>query len=409
MKLKNQVLKLHRNLFQAVVQSLRDVLLEKKQADLTISHLLQSNKTWGARDRNFIADNAYYIIRYKRWLEYVIQEEAWGENALWRLLGAKLVLEQVNLPDWSEFAELKPEEIKTRSQADSIPFCIRESIPDWLDKLGRNELGENWEAEIKALNTQARFSVRVNTLKTNKKVIETLFAADQIEFSESAVAPDALIIQTRKNFRTNPAYKNGLFEIQDVSSQLVAPFLEAQPGMNVIDGCAGAGGKTLHLAALMQNEGEILAVDVNEHKLAQLKLRAARAGCTILKPMLSSELNRSHQVLLQGFADRILIDVPCSGTGVLRRKPDAKWTLTKRFIDELLETQAQILDEYAKMLHRDGLMVYSTCSILPSENEWQIQKFLDRNPGQFILVEDRRISPSTTGFDGFYMAKIKRA
>lgn len=402
-------MKLHRNLCQAVVNSLRDVLLEKKQADITISHLLQSNKTWGARDRNFIADNAYHIIRFKRLFEFLINEEAWGEHALWRLLGAKLIVENIVLPEWAEFAELKSEDIRSKYFADNIPFVVRESIPDWFDKMGRTELGERWESEVKALNMQAKLSVRVNTLKSNKAVIETLFNADNIEFSEISEAPDALVIHSRKNFRTNAAYKNGLFEIQDVSSQLVAPFLEAAPGMNVIDGCAGAGGKTLHLAALMQNEGEILAVDVNEQKLTQLKLRAARAGCKILKPMLSTELNRSHQVLLHGFADRILVDVPCSGTGVLRRKPDAKWTLTKKFIDELLETQTQILDEYSKMLHRNGLMVYSTCSILPSENELQIKKFLTRNKGQFVLVEERRISPADTGFDGFYMAKIKRA
>ena len=150
-----------------------------------------------------------------------------------------------------------------------------------------------------------------------------------------------------------------------------------------------------------------MAVDIHENKLEQLEKRAERAGCKIIKPLHTEKLTRHFQGLLQSFADRILLDVPCSGLGVLRRKPDAKWSLTKKFIDELKQTQSQILDEYAAMLKKDGLLVYSTCSILPSENEMQVKSFLARNKN-YELLEEKRISAAEMGFDGFYMAKMKR-
>jgi 16S rRNA (cytosine967-C5)-methyltransferase len=400
-------MKLHRNLCQAVITGLKDVLLDKQQADFIVSNLLQSNKSWGARDRNFIADNIYHIIRYKRLYEFCLNDEMFGELSLWRMLGTKLILEGATLPKWSEFAELKIDQIEHRAEEAKTIRKIRESIPDWLDEFGQKQLGTAWESEIAALNTPAKFSVRINTIKTNKEIIKRLFTDEGIDFSESPLAPDALLINTRKNFRTHQAYRNGLFEVQDISSQRIAPFLEPAPEMNVIDGCAGAGGKSLHIAALMQNRGEILSVDVHERKLEELEKRAKRASVKIIQPMHTTRLTRHFQGLLQSFCDRILLDVPCSGTGVLRRKPDAKWSLTKKFIDELLVTQAQILDEYAPMLKKGGLLVYSTCSILPVENQEQVKAFLLRHK-EYELVEEQTISPAQSGFDGFYMAKMRK-
>lgn len=399
--------KLHKNLVLAIVSGLKNILLEKKQADTTVEQILTSNKSWGARDRHFIADNIYHIVRYKRLYEHCVGEEAWSEGSLWRMFGAKWLIEKNVLPEWGEFSELVKESVLSAYEAGQTIRKIRESIPDWLDKLGEKELGANWEKEITALNTPAKFCIRINTLKTNKEVIKKLFADEGIECTESDLAPDALIILSKKNLRNYPAYKNGLFEVQDVASQLVAPMLDVQAGMMVIDGCAGAGGKTLHLAALMKNQGEILAVDVHEKKLEELERRAKRAGCLIIQTIVSERLTKNYQVRLHRTVDRILLDVPCSGLGVLRRKPDAKWSLTEKFIRELQTTQAQILDEYAPMLKVGGYMVYSTCSILPSENEKQIQAFLERNKG-FELAEEKKISPAENGFDGFYLAKLRK-
>jgi 16S rRNA (cytosine967-C5)-methyltransferase len=400
-------MKLHRNLAVAVINALKEILLEKKQADQTVGALLQSNKSWGSRDRNFIASNIYGTVRYLRLYEYCIDEELFGEVSLWKIFGARLILEHIELPDWVEFTTLQHDAIKAKQSEAIAKRAIRESVPDWLDELGQSELGEQWEKEITALNQTAKFSIRINTLKTSKGSIKVLFGNEQVEFTETDLAPDALILNARKNFRNHEAYRHGLFEVQDISSQLVAPFLDAAPGMNVIDGCCGAGGKTLHLAALMQNRGEILAVDTHEKKLEELEKRAARTGVRICKTLPAQKLSRHYQALLHSFADRILLDVPCSGLGVLRRKPDAKWSLTPKFISELIGIQKKILDEYAPMLKHGGLMVYSTCSILPSENEKQIESFLQRN-NEYELVEEKKISAAESGYDGFYIAKLKR-
>ena len=401
-------MKIHRVLVIAVVKGLREILLEHQQADTVVANILQSNPTFGSRDRNFIAQNIYGIVRYKRLYEFVIDEELWGESAIWRAVGAKLVLDRFDLPGWDEFAEIKKDELPARAESAKEIRKIRESIPDWLDILGAKELGNAWDNEIAALNTAAKFSIRVNRLKADVDSIKQLFQTEGIPFSETEIAPDALIIEARKNFKNHQAYRKGLFEIQDISSQLVAPLLDAKPGMNIIDGCAGACGKTLHLAALMQNEGEILAVDVSLKKLEELSYRAKRAGCDIVKTMQAEKLTRNFQARLNAFADRILVDVPCSGLGVLRRKPDAKWSMTQKFVDELKVTQAQILEEYAPMLKQGGYLVYSTCSILPSENSLQIKAFLEKYSDRFELISEKSVSPAQTGFDGFYMAKLKR-
>lgn len=403
----SHIQKHHRNLVSAIVAGLNDILLDKKQADVTVEHLLASNKSWGARDRHFIADNIYHLVRYKRLYEFCIGEEVWSNGSLYRLFAARWLSHQDNCPEWEEFSGVNKSEIRKRWEEAQSVRKIRESIPDWLDQFGEKELGDAWEKEISALNIPAKLCIRINTLKTNKAVIKKLFTDDGIGFSEHDSAPDALIIHSKKNFRTYLPYRNGLFEVQDISSQMVAPALEAKPGMKVIDGCAGAGGKTLHLVALMKNRGDILAVDKNEKKLEELNRRAQKAGCSIIHTFPSEKLTKNKQAKLINEADRILLDVPCSGSGVLRRKPDAKWSLTEKFIHELKTVQAQILDEYAQLLRPGGLMVYSTCSIFPSENTQQVQSFLERHRSRFELVEEINITPSS-GFDGFYIAQIKK-
>jgi 16S rRNA (cytosine967-C5)-methyltransferase len=230
--------------------------------------------------------------------------------------------------------------------------------------------------------------------------VEEIVAAAPDEF------PDALILEERQNIFTRQQFKDGLFEVQDAGSQLIAPFLQVKPGMRVIDACAGGGGKTLHLAALMQNKGRIIAMDIESWKLDELKKRARRAGAS---NNIETRLIDSSKVIkrLENSADRLLIDVPCSGLGVLRRNPDAKWKLSPEFIQEVKATQQSILNDYCDMLKTGGVMVYSTCSILPEENEDQVQMFLEHHKGQFELEAQRMILPSE-GFDGFFMARLKK-
>jgi 16S rRNA (cytosine967-C5)-methyltransferase len=176
-----------------------------------------------------------------------------------------------------------------------------------------------------------------------------------------------------------------------------------EAGMKVVDACAGAGGKSLHIAAMLKNKGAVVSMDIEERKLQELEKRAKRAGAAIIKTRVVNSRAVSE---LNDFADRVLLDVPCSGLGVLRRNPDAKWKLTKEFIENIRLTQQEILSSYSKMLKPGGVLVYATCSILPSENDLQVKKFLEGNTG-FEFIEDRKVMPSE-GFDGFYMAKLKR-
>ncbi len=398
-------MKFHRLLLVAVVDALREVLLNDKQADHTLDKMFAAHKNWGARDRHFIADNTYHILRYKRLFEYCATAEEKNALSLWKMLGAKLVIDGHQLPEYDEFKTLVPTDILLKKQEAQYIRKIRESIPNWLDTMGEEQLGEQWEKEVITLNQPAKLSLRVNTLKCTKADLKQALQKEGIETSEVPNAPDALVIEGRKNLRNLAAYKNGWFEMQDVSSQLVAPLLDVKEGMKVIDACSGGGGKTLHIAALMNNRGSIRAMDINDHKLEEVKLRAKRNGVRIVS---EKNIDLEYIPSLKESADRLLLDVPCSGTGVLRRKPDAKWHLTAEFITKVTQTQLMILDEYSVMVKKNGVMVYSTCSILPIENERQVKAFLDRHKDQFELLEEMKVSPADSGFDGFYAAKLLR-
>jgi 16S rRNA (cytosine967-C5)-methyltransferase len=205
-------------------------------------------------------------------------------------------------------------------------------------------------------------------------------------------------------FRTQ-AFADGCFEQQDAGSQLVAAALDVKPGMRVIDACAGAGGKTLHLAAMMQGKGRLLAMDVEEWKLENLKQRARRAGAHNVETRVITSSKTVKR--LKESADRVLLDVPCSGLGVLKRNPDAKWRDTAERLPVLVALQEEILQRYSQMVKVGGLLVYATCSILPEENRQQVDKFLAANE-HFRLIGDHNVSPAETGFDGFYMARLER-
>jgi 16S rRNA (cytosine967-C5)-methyltransferase len=405
-------MRIHRNLAEAVIFSLSQVFLEDKYADKVIEKVLQSNPKWGARDRGFIAENTYEIVRWWRWLLFLIEKEeiSFKQQAdtsaqtaiLWKVFGAWLLTQETQLPDWKEFSGLHQRSIFDRIEESKKIRKVFYSIPDWLDQIGEQELGAKWDKEINALNQPASVILRANTLKTTTQRLKNLLAKDEIETLDVPNVPTALVLRKRMNIFSSTHFKSGLFEIQDASSQQVAMMLDVQPTMRVIDACAGAGGKTLHLAALMENKGKIIAMDTEQWKLDELQKRAKRAGVQNIE----TKVIDSNKVVkrLEESADRLLLDVPCSGLGVLKRNPDAKWKLKPNFIESIKDTQRTILKTYSQMLKKGGKMVYATCSILPSESEEQIQWFLEEEKGNFELLEEKRISPAKSGFDGFYMA-----
>ena len=395
-------MKLYRNLSEAVVEGLHAIFVDNKYADKVIEKILKSNPKWGARDRRFIAETIYDIVRWYRLFKEVSQAD---DEDFWKLLGVWCIWSNAGLPDWEEFRDLNKKEIEARYEALQSERKIRESIPDWLDELGVKEFGERWEKELAALNEEAKVVLRVNTLKISRKELQNQLDEEEIATDAPPQFPDALLLAERQNIFTRQQFKDGLFEVQDAGSQLIAPFLKVEPGMRVIDACAGAGGKTLHLAALMQNKGRIIAMDTEGWKLDELKKRARRAGVGNIEPRVIESSKTIKR--LENSADRLLLDVPCSGLGVIKRNPDAKWKLSLEFIERVKDLQQHILEDYTTMVKPGGLVVYSTCSLLPSENEKQVLAFLESKKDSFELVDQKWILPSE-GYDGFYMALIKR-
>jgi 16S rRNA (cytosine967-C5)-methyltransferase len=399
-------MRLHRNLVFTVIDSLQLIFNEGVYADKAVESALKKDARWGARDRKFVAETIYEIVRWRRLYNEIAEtKEHYSRENLWKIFAVWAVLRGIELPDWKYFENSPIRRIKGKfDQAQSIRK-IKESIPDWMDDLGVAELGKQWDKEISALNKQAPVVLRVNTLRASRLQLEKALNAAEIETTVDAKYKDALVLKERKNVFKTEAFKSGLFEVQDASSQLVAEYLDVKPGMRVIDTCAGAGGKTLHLAALMENRGQIIAMDIYSGKLKELKRRAKRAGAHNIttRPIESSKTIKK----LKESADRVLIDAPCSGLGVLKRNPDAKWKLQPEFIEKIKQTQSEILENYSKLVKRGGQLVYATCSVLPSENEKQVMNFLKKND-DFLFVKEKKVSPSKSGYDGFYMALLER-
>jgi len=402
-------MRLHRNLVYTTIDALNAIFNEGEYADKVVARSLKKDKRWGSSDRKFVAETIYEVVRWKRlYTEIAEVKEPFDRENLWRIFSVWAILRGYPIPDWKQLEGTPERKIKGRFDELSKKRTLKESIPDWMDELGVKELGEEiWSKEITAQNQPAKVILRVNTLKTTKEKLRAILMDLNIETEYLTAQPDALVLKERANVFLTDAFKDGFFEVQDANSQLVAAFLDVKPGMRVVDTCAGAGGKTLHLASLMENKGQLIAMDLYESKLKQLKLRAKRNGAFNIE----YKIIDSTKVIkkLQEKADRVLIDAPCSGLGVLKRNPDAKWKLQPEFIENIKKIQAEVLESYSRIVKPGGKLVYATCSILPSENQEQVKRFLDTEAGNsFTFVKDEKILASESGFDGFYMALLER-
>ncbi len=406
-------MKIHNVLIEGVANALTAVFVEGKKSDKVVEQLLKSNPKWGSRDRAFVAEQTYEVVRWWRKLQFLLHGKdienkdfkTTKRQEFINLVGINLLLQGVDICHIAAFKDIKNFDINP-IELSHLPRKIKASIPDWLDEWGCTALGEKrWEAEMEAANRSAKIALRLNTLKPlSEKTPFHLHALGWFT-STTPLSKEALILEKRGNIFATELFKQGFFEVQDVGSQLIAPFLQVEAGQRVIDACAGAGGKSLHLAALMQNKGRIIALDTEGWKLEELRRRARRNGVGIIE---TREITSTKIIKrLHDSADRLLLDVPCSGLGVLRRNPDAKWRLSPNFISEITNIQANILNDYSKMLKKGGLMVYATCSMMPSENEQQIEKFLATHK-DFKLIDQKSVSPATTEgvTDGFFMALL---
>jgi 16S rRNA (cytosine967-C5)-methyltransferase len=298
------------------------------------------------------------------------------------------------------------------------------SFPEWMVSRFVNEFGiAETEQLCGVLNTPASLSLRVNTLKTGIEDCQEALKVEGIETMRTSLSPTGLKVQRRRNLFQLESFRNGFFEVQDEGSQMLPMFLDPKPTAKVLDACAGAGGKSLQLAALMKNRGEIYASDINAFRLDQLRKRSRRAGAFNIRPLLTEDLLESAQDL-RGFFDIVFIDAPCSGLGTLRRNPGMKWSVSEQSVVELAEKQGEILTIHAPFVKAGGMLFYATCSVLKEENEEVVVKFLDqhhdfafldaaeysRKTGLEKFIENGyfRLWPHRDGTDGFFCAVLTR-
>jgi 16S rRNA (cytosine967-C5)-methyltransferase len=397
-------------------------------ADREMQAFFKERRQLGKRDRGFVAEAVYGMLRHRRWLEWALP----GAGTMDRLLlFFALHRPDERLPlDDRDYARLREavEEVRLRPLPETPveSLALRYSLPEWMVRLWFARFGaEETEALCAGLNRPAPLTIRTNTLKATREALQARLKDEGHPSTPTPTNPDGLLLAKKANLFHTPAFHDGWFEVQDEGSQLVAYLLHARPGQQIVDGCAGGGGKTLHLAALMQNKGVIYAFDVTHRRLEEAKPRLRRAGVSNvrLRPI---DGNRAREVKrLYGKADAVLVDAPCSGSGVLRRNPDATWKLSESSIANLNQEQYAILDAYAPLVKPGGRLVYATCSLFSEENEAVVEAFLSAHPeftlmpasetlaAQGLAVPSQRdaylrLAPHLHGTDGFFGAVMVR-
>lgn len=403
-------MKLHRNIALGIELGLKNTLVEKRPAANVIKNLLKSNPNWGSRDRRAVAKIFYDIIRQKRLIEAALGlKNNETNNNLLKLVGGWMALNGHIPPDWEEFINIEIQDVVQNADRLVKERKYKYSIPDWLDEMGVEAFGEAlWVKEIEALDKPARLIVRANRIIiTSDKLKVLLDKKYGIKTSKIPHYKDALIFDKHQSLNYIKEYRQGFFEVQDANSQAITPWLKPKSGKYYIDACAGAGGKSLHLASLTGDKAKIMALDIYGSKLEELKKRAYRNQ---MKSILTAcVINPEIIKSIKANADGLLIDAPCSGIGVMKRNPDAKWLINPDRIEKILTTQEDILQTYSSLVKKGGELVYATCSILPIENRRQIDNFLNSKQGKsFEFDEDKTYLSHQSGFDGFYCARLIR-
>ncbi len=434
---------------QAAIELLSEIHGGAAPADRAAAAYFRGRRYIGGQDRRAVVDRVYAVLRHRARLEWWLARAGGGEGeALGLNPGGdrlRVIAGLAILDGWPadriagafDGGPYRPArlgrhetEAAHKLAGKSIghpeqPAWVRLEVPPWLEHQLRNLFGPRLEAEAAALGVEAPLDLRVNTLKaTRPQAIEAL-AASGIAAEPTPLSPIGLRVHGRPPLAALPAFRDGLVEVQDEGSQLVALLAGARPGMRVVDFCAGAGGKTLAMAAAMRNKGHIVACDVLRGRVDRAAVRLKRAGVhNVERRGLSTERDPWVKRHAQGF-ERVLVDAPCSGVGTWRRNPDAKWRFGKDDLGAMIDLQRRILDSAARLVQPGGRLIYATCSLLPSENAAQVTAFMARHP-QFALrpvaavwsetiggacpSTDRslQLTPAAHGTDGFFVAVLER-
>jgi 16S rRNA (cytosine967-C5)-methyltransferase len=402
---------------------LREVLRFTGPADNTLSRYFREHTRLGGRERGVIAEAVYGLLRNKS--VYTSFAES-GSGPSMRRLTLLGLADAVGIDALGGLSIDETDWLNRVMQIDRkmLPTALRTNLPQWLYEKLSARFGEEETLQLaQALNTPAPLDLRVNSMKASREQVIADLAAAPILCEPTPYAPLALRVLKKPAVQNLPLFKSGAIEVQDEGSQVLAQLLGARRGEMVVDFCAGAGGKTLALGAMMRNTGRLYAFDVSEKRLAKLKPRLARSGLSNVHPVVIAHENDAKIKRLAGKIDRVLVDAPCSGLGTLRRNPDVKWRLKPESIIELNGKQLSILNGAARLVKPGGRLVYATCSILDEENEAIVSQFLATNsafqlvPVKEVLEEQKiplqmedylKLLPHKHQTDGFFAAVLER-
>ncbi len=408
-------------------------------ADRLIAAWFRGRRYAGGGDRRAIRDLVYTVLRRRAQIDWWIERgggdcDPRGRTLAVLLLGARWGPAQ--LEEAFDGGRYRPAPLSGQERAlahrlgesfddPAQPLHVRCNIPAWLEQPIRIVLGNSLERELAALGGEATLDLRVNPLKASRRQVMSRLAARGIAVEPTPFAPVGLRLAGRVNLGDTSVLREGLAEPQDEASQIAACLVEAQPGESVVDYCAGAGGKTLALAAAMGNRGRLVACDISRHRLARAAPRLARAGVTCVEQRVLTDCVGDGDGAEEGAFDRVLVDAPCSATGTWRRNPELRWRLREEDLAEHHDRQRRILDRAARLVAPGGRLVYAVCSLLGDEGEGPIREFLADNP-RFEALPVRRIwaravdgecpasdmflrlLPGRDGTDGFFVAVMRR-
>jgi 16S rRNA (cytosine967-C5)-methyltransferase len=402
---------------------LREVLRFTAPADSTLSRYFRDHPRLGARERGIVAEAVYGLLRNKSVFTNFAES---GVGPMMRRMALLGLADAAGVDALGGLSEQELAWLTRVMEFDraNLPVALRTNLPTWLLERLVAQYGEPAALElIHALNQPAPLDLRVNSVRSNLEDVVAALTHAGLAPQTTAYAPLCLRLLKKPALQNMPLFKEGAIEVQDEGSQLLAQIVGAKRGEMVVDFCAGAGGKTLALGALMRNTGRLYAFDISDKRLAKLKPRLARSNLSNVHPVLIAHENDAKVKRLAGKIDRVLVDAPCSGLGTLRRNPDVKWRQTSEGIGELNLKQISILNGAARLVKPGGRLVYATCSLLEEENEAIVTQFLAANDSfelikmADVLAEQKialemgdylELSPNKHQTDGFFAAVLER-
>ena len=421
---------------KATIELLGHIAKSPVPMDTTVGDYMRARRYIGARDRADIAERVYEIMRAHArlgwWLDKALAPDTPRNRVLFWLLRAELKARDADLAGLFDGGKYGPPELSPQEgdwaatfgdgalDDPAMPAAVRVECPPAYEEALRARFGGDFEAEMKAMIAGATLDLRVNTAKASREDVEAALHKDRVHTDPTPFAAAGLRARHKAFLAKTKAFVKGWIDIQDEGSQLVAQACAARPGMQVIDYCAGAGGKTLALADAMRNKGRIVAMDIDARRLEKARPRFKRAGVSDIIEVrpLDDERNRKWLKRQKATMDMVLADVPCTGTGTWRRNPDMRWRVYGPPLADLLAVQAEILDRAARTVKPGGRLVYATCALLAEENEGQVESFLERHPEFALVAPDApaatldgpylRLTPLRHNTDGFFAAVLQR-